>query len=160
MRVIRDVWIRPAGQKKGAQYVDRGLLFFNANGQALFISTEFKTRGAAGGLRPQIAARDARLLDVRHPEGTKLTYRTERSSVTSELDLENVILIGPNSPTSLREANLRSKLGVRAGDKFKLSVAKDARGELYVRIAVAVQTNSLRRILEQVLRDRTWQTLP
>ena len=152
MRVIRDVSIRPQDEKKGAQYVDRGLLFFNANGQALFISTEFKTRGAAGGLRPQIAARDARLLDVRHPEGTKLTYRTERSSVTSELDLENVILIGPNSPpVSPREANLRSKLGVRAGDKFKLSVAKDARGELYVRIAVAVQTNSLRRILEQLL---------
>lgn len=156
---VHSIWIRRPGQARGKQYVDRGLLFFNREGQALFLSTEFKTAGASGGLRRQIADRDARLLDAKHPEGTALVYQVEGSADSISLDLENVILIGRTGPADLQGANLASKLGVRAGSRSRLSVERDANGEPYIRIAIPVRTNSMRRVLERLLRDRTWQTL-
>lgn len=154
---VHGVWIRRPGQPKGAQFVDRALLCHNDDGQMLLVSTEFKTRGAAGGLRSQIASRDARLLDARHPEGTKMDYTPAGSLKARSTDLENVILIGPNSPIVLRRASLRTKLGVRAGERYRLTVATDAADEAYIRIIVPIRTDALRRTIERVLRDKSWQ---
>jgi hypothetical protein len=154
---VHSVWIRGPHQPKGGEYVDRGLLFINTDGQALFVSTEFKTRGAAGELRGQVATRDARAWDAPHREGTRLSYQIEGSPDVNELDLEKVILIGPNSPELLRAATLFTKIGTRPGSRAKVSVATDARGEPYLRLIVPVATDPLRRSLERVLRDRSWQ---
>jgi len=156
--VIHNVRIRRPGQQTGTLYVDRGRFVRNRGDQALFMSREYKTRGASGELTEQITRRDPRLLDEQHPDGTQLTYEVEGQKGTYTIDLKNVILVsGGESPALLRESGVFSRMGVRAGAKFRATIAKDQNGEPYVRIVVAVATDPLRKILEKVLRDRSWQ---
>jgi hypothetical protein len=156
--VIHNVRIRRPGQPTGSDYVDRGHLNRNADDQALFVSSEYKTRGAAGDLTPQTSRRDERLFGVPHPPGTELVYQMKGRSGTSSIDLDDIILAsGKHSPAILREAAVFSRIGVRAGTRFGARVAKDQHGDPYIRIVVPCATDPMRRLLEKLLRDRTWQ---
>jgi hypothetical protein len=156
---VRGVKIKRPGQVEGVEYVDRAILISNAYGQKILISVEFKTRGAAGDLKRQIAERDNRMFGVENEEGTKLTYEVEgKPEKLHETDLENIILLrDARDPSRLRPEDFFSKIGVRAGKTFKVSPAKDAQGNEYIRVVVPVNTDILRRIIEMILRDRSWQ---
>jgi hypothetical protein len=65
-----------------------------------------------------------------------------------------------------RSANVRLPRRVRetysprsacAREKFRSYIARDAAGGLYVRIVVPCSTDSIRQILERMLRDPSWQ---
>jgi hypothetical protein len=157
--VIHNVRIRRPGQPVGVDYVDRGHLVKNGDAQRLFVASEYKTRGVAGELKGQITRRDPRLLDEGHPPGTVLVYEIEGSpGRLVEVSLDDVILVtGSKSPAVLREAGVFSRIGVRAGSRFRAGIAQDDRGEPYIRIVVPVATDPMRKLLEKLLRDRSWQ---
>ncbi len=156
--VIRNVRIRRPNQPTGADYVDRGHLARNADGQRLFVAGEYKTRGAAGELKGQVTKRDPRLFAESHPPGTKLVYEIEGRRGEFEVDLADVVLVtGSKSPAILREAGVFSRIGIRAGSRFSAKIAYDDVGEPYIRIVVPVATDPMRKLLEKLLRDRSWQ---
>jgi hypothetical protein len=158
-QVIRNVRIRRPNWPKGFDYVDRGHLARNSDHQQLFVSGEFKTRGVADKLRSQVTNRDPRMVEGDHPPGTKLIYEVEGRQGEFAVELSDVILVtGSKSPALLREAGVFSRIGVRAGSRFSAKIAYDDRGEPYVRIVVWVATDPIRRLLEKLLRDRSWQS--
>lgn len=156
--VIRNVRIRRPNQQTGSDYIDRAHLAHNLDDQNLITSIEYKTRGASGDLKGQVTGRDPRLFDHDHPPGTVLVYEIEGKRGEFTMDLKDLILVtGSKSPALLREAGVFSRIGVRAGSRFDAKVAYDDVGEPYIRIIVPVATDPIRRVLERLLRDRTWQ---
>jgi hypothetical protein len=155
---IRSCLIREAGQAQGHKYVDLGDLVSNADDQHLFVSTEFKTRGAGGGLLEQIAARDARIAEALAKKGSKLVFTVEGETTPTEIDLDDIVFIRDRkNPALVSAPEVFSKIGVRAGSRFNVEIAKDAAGNDYIRIIVPVATDRIRKILEQLLRDKSWQ---
>jgi hypothetical protein len=157
-RRIYNTKIRLPGQPVGHDYVDAGTLIANADGQELFVSMEFKSRGAAGELPGQIADRNKRLADAAAIPGAKLAYNVEGQPGQFETDLADVVsLTSARNPALAGTEPLLSKIGVVAGGEFAVSIAKDAAGEHYIRIVVPVVTDTIRKLLERLLRDRSWQ---
>ena len=185
---VRDLRIRLPGQAQGIEGPDRGVLVGNADGQRIYVSTEFKTRGAKGELKRQLATRDDRLFGgeeitektlqdfdayfVSRPkitpqggtfqipknEGTKLTYTIEGQIGIQQVDFENIILLrdARNAELSLPTDYL-TKIGVAAGKRGSIKKATDAKGGEYVRIIVPVETDELRRVIIEMLRNESWQ---
>lgn len=143
---------------RGVDYVDRGYVISNADGQHLFVSCEYKARGARGKLREQTTQRDPRLIDKEHPSGTELTFLTSSGRAGTPIDLKDLIIVsGPRSPEFLRQSGVFSRIAVGAGSRFRAGLAKDQNGEPYIRIIAPVATDPLRRLLEKLLQDRSWQ---
>ncbi|MEU9284671.1 hypothetical protein AB0D57_08030 [Streptomyces sp. NPDC048275] len=153
--IIRDLRIKTPNQKVGVKYVDHARLFANADDQHLFATVECKTRGAADEIPDQIASRDSRLQEVAHIPGTVITYTIVHPDGRTEPGSMEVskLLLRPGDKVAARY----SKVSIQAGSGFKAYLAKDAHGEEFVRIIVALGTDPIRQALARVLKDRSWQ---
>ncbi|GHG79049.1 hypothetical protein [Streptomyces griseocarneus] len=148
-RIITDTWLKvPEKQPRGAQYVDHAYLYRNAQGQELLVTFEFKCRGQGKKLRAQMAMRDIRLLELSHVPGVILTFLTRGKPDSVAVDK---LVIAPGEGARL------GRMGIKAGRNYKVEEALDASGDPYMRLTVPINTDVHRRILERVLRDRSWQ---
>lgn len=150
---IENVWLRSPSQPKGKQFVDRGILIFNSDGEALFVSLEFKTKGVARELKNQIAKRDERLFDRENPIGTKMSYQEVGGSEIKNIDLDNLIFLngGKTNIDVKKISDLCTKIGVKAGSKFNAKEIKDAIGEKYLSITISINTDLWRAFFEELI---------
>jgi hypothetical protein len=146
---VTDVRIRRRNSTgPGVKYVDRISMRANAEDQRLGATVEKKTRGASGGLRKQVAARDRRLSDVKGDPNMEITYL--RDGKRESMPLEKLILVeGDLSPYN--------RIGLRAGVDFDWKVAEDADGNPYLRVTIPCKTDVVRKILQRVHRDPSWR---
>jgi hypothetical protein len=156
--VAYNIRIRLPGQAVGIDFPDRATFVANADGQRLFPTMELKTRGAAGGLLEQVAAKVDRLSEAAKVDGAKLTYNVEGKQGPEEIDLKDLVLLEDIPKAELRECvRFLSNIGVRAGRRFKVVDGIDAHGKKYIRIVTPYPTDVIRRLLERLLRDKRWQ---
>ncbi len=184
---VHDISIRLAGEKRGLSGPDRGVLIGNADGQRIFVTTEFKTSGVAHKMKSQQGKRDDRLFRnpdslipfeefdayfVARPkttstgdsfqlpkdEGAKLTYTIEGRTVSDEIDFENIILLrNMENAESRLDTDYLTKIGVRAGNRGSVKKQSDGKGGHFILLTVPVDTREFRRILEAVIADPSWQ---
>lgn len=154
---IRNLRIQRPGQDP-IDGPDRGHLALNGARQHLVSTGEFKARGGARDLRPQTTRRTPRFVTAGHPNGTRLVYQLEGSTKDSYVDFAELVFIrGAGAPELLREAEKYSRYGVRAGSVSKAYFATDEVGDPYIRVVTPYATDTLRLVLEKLLRDRSWQ---
>lgn len=155
MVALRDIWIRVPGQAKGVKYCDYARLFRNPDGQLLLMRGEYKTRGAAGGLREQVGNMDERLREVAGIDGVEIHYTTVNRETGEVLGHDSTsvhrLVLMPGA------ADAFGRMGVKAGSKWRGVRALDSNGEPYIRVTAAVRTDGIRQAVQEILRDPRWQ---
>jgi hypothetical protein len=147
---IYDVRLKEPGHPKGREFIDLGMLASNADKQHLLMPMELKTRGAGGELPKQKAKFEERLMDS--PEGTVMTFSIEGQPGVQEIALKDIVLIKDilNPKRSLEEDFL-GRIGVIAGTKAIVRIAKDANGRPYIRVKLPFDSDLMRHLLEYIM---------
>jgi hypothetical protein len=151
---INNVRLKKPGEQVGQEFFDTGTLASNADGQHLPMNMEVKTRGAGKELPSQIGDFYDRL--KASPPGTKLVYTVEGQPGERQIDIKDLILVLDKQRRPLEEEFL-SHIGVIAGKTPIVKTARDAQGRLYIRVKLPIDTDAIRRTLQKLLRDPSWQ---
>jgi hypothetical protein len=152
--MIHNVRLRRPGEDTGKEFFDTGMLASNTNNQHLPMNMEIKTRGAGKELPHQLGDFYDRL--KASPPGTELIYSIVGQQGEKTIDIKDMILIVDKQKRPLEE-DFFSRIGVIAGNTPIIRKGRDARGRLYIRVKLPIDTDTIRRVLERMLRDRSWQ---